>query len=209
MDNIKTLLQNSIFSALNDSDLDSLITNMQSRRYAEGEWLVQQGDVWPHLFLLKSGEVIAVKESFEGRSLILADFRAGDIFWGLAFFLEDNPMPASLQASQDSEILIWKREELLPLLLRNGSLSWELSRLMIRRVQLASDIVDQLEKLAKITRWECFLTCRSCTGLSDGRATLDQTVFWGWPCLLGMHRGECRHNGEPSREQPEDASEKS
>lgn len=144
MDNIKALLQNSIFSALNDSDLDSLIANMQSRRYAEGEWLVQQGDVWPHLFLIKSGEVIAVKESFEGRSLILADFRAGDIFWGLAFFLEDNPMPASLQASQDSEILIWKREELLPLLLRNGSLSWELSRLMIRRVQLASDIVDQL-----------------------------------------------------------------
>lgn len=53
-------------------------------------------------------------------------------------------MPASLLASQESEILIWKREDILPLLLRNGSLSWELSRLMIQRVQLASDIVEQL-----------------------------------------------------------------
>lgn len=117
---------------------------MQFRRYREGEWIVHHGDAWPHLFLVKSGEVTAVKESFEGRSLILATFAAGDIFWGLAFFLEDAPMPASLLASQDSEILVWKREDMLPLLLKNGSLSWELSRLMIQRVQLASDIVEQL-----------------------------------------------------------------
>jgi CRP/FNR family transcriptional regulator len=88
--------------------------------------------------------VTAVKESFEGRSLILAAFKGGEIFWGLAFFLEDAPMPASLLASQASEIIFWKRQDILPLLLRNGSLSWELSRLMIRRVQLASDMVEQL-----------------------------------------------------------------
>jgi CRP/FNR family transcriptional regulator len=76
--------------------------------------------------------------------LILATFKAGEIFWGLAFFLEEAPMPASLLASQDSEIIVWRRHELLPLLLRNGSLSWELSRLMIRRVQVASDIVEKL-----------------------------------------------------------------
>lgn len=53
-------------------------------------------------------------------------------------------MPASLQASRDSEILAWERADLVPVLLRNGGLSWELSRLMIRRVQLASELVDQL-----------------------------------------------------------------
>jgi len=144
MDDIKSLLQNNIFSGLNESDLDLLVTYMHSHRYLEGEWIVHHGDVWPYLFLIRSGEVTAIKESFEGRSLILAIFKGGDIFWGLAFFLEDAPMPASLLASQDTEILLWKREDLLPLLLRNGSLSWELSRLMIRRVQMASDIVEQL-----------------------------------------------------------------
>jgi CRP/FNR family transcriptional regulator len=144
MNTIRKLLQNSIFSMLDQPDLDLLSASMQSRHYAEGEWIVQHGDVWPHLFLIRSGEVTAMKESFEGRSLILATFKAGDIFWGLAFFLEDAPMPASLLASKDSEILICKREDIVPLLLKNGSLSWELSRLMIRRVQLASDIVEQL-----------------------------------------------------------------
>jgi CRP-like cAMP-binding protein len=144
MDANNALLQNSIFSNLNRSELDSLLANMQSRRYHEGEWIVQHGDVWPHLFLIRSGEVTAVKESFEGRSLIVATFKGGDIFWGLAFFLENARMPASLLVSQECEIMIWKREDILPLLLKSGSLSWELSRLMIRRVQLASDIVEQL-----------------------------------------------------------------
>ncbi len=144
MDDIKALLQNSVFSGLDAPDFNLLIASMQSRCYQEGKWIVQQGDVWPHLFLVRSGEVTAVKESFEGRSLILASFKSGDIFWGLAFFLAEAPMPASLLASRESEIMMWEREGLLPLLLRNGSLSWELSRLMIRRVQLASNIVEQL-----------------------------------------------------------------
>jgi CRP/FNR family transcriptional regulator len=140
----KTLFQNSIFSGLNESERELVTASMQARRYREGEWIAQQGDVWPHLFLVQSGEVTAVKESFEGRSLILAAFKGGDIFWGLAFFLEDAPMPASLLVSRESEILSWERQHILPLLLRNGGLSWELSRLMIRRVQLASDMVEQL-----------------------------------------------------------------
>lgn len=144
MDAGKNRFENSIFSSLSQPDLDALYAGMQSRHYSEGEWIAQHGDVWPYLFLIASGEVTALKESFEGRSLVLAVFRPGDIFWGLAFFLEEAPMPASLLASQETGILAWNRQDVLPLFLRNGSLSWELSRLMIRRVQLASDIVEQL-----------------------------------------------------------------
>lgn len=144
MDASHSIFENSIFSSLSQPDLDALAASMQSRQFLEGDWIVQYGDVWPYLFLIRSGEVTAVKESFEGRSLVLATFKAGDIFWGLAFFLEQAPMPASLVASRETKILAWKREDVLPLFLRNGSLSWELSRLMIRRVQLASDIVEQL-----------------------------------------------------------------
>ena len=40
--------------------------------------------------------------------------------------------------------MFWSYESLLPLLLKDGRLSWELSRLMIQRVQLASEIVEKL-----------------------------------------------------------------
>lgn len=40
--------------------------------------------------------------------------------------------------------MLWTHESMFPLLMKNGRLSWELSRLMIQRVQLASEIVEKL-----------------------------------------------------------------
>ncbi len=134
----------SIFANLDLHQIHALEKNAEVRRYRSGEWIVQYGDIWPFFFFIESGEVTAVKESFEGRSLVLTTLHAGDVFWGLAFFIEDALMPASLRAVQDTEILLWPRESLLPLFLQNGRLSWELSCLMIRRVQLASEIVEKL-----------------------------------------------------------------
>jgi len=88
--------------------------------------------------------VTAIKESPEGRSLTLATFNIDDVFWGLAFFIKNAPMPAALKASQDCDLLLWSRDDLMPFVLENGRLSWELSRLAIQRVQFASEIVDKL-----------------------------------------------------------------
>jgi CRP-like cAMP-binding protein len=133
-----------IFSHLDAVEMDELMRKLQTRSYATGDWIAQYGDVWPYLFLVKSGEVTALKESFEGRSLILTSILEGEVFWGLAFFIPDAPMPASLRASKDCELMLWTHESMFPLLMKNGRLSWELSCLMIRRVQLASEIVEKL-----------------------------------------------------------------
>ena len=53
-------------------------------------------------------------------------------------------MPASLRVVWDAELMLWPRDNLLPLFLKDGRLSWELSCLMIQRVQLASEIVEKL-----------------------------------------------------------------
>jgi len=88
--------------------------------------------------------VIAEKESIEGRRLILETMGEGEIFWGLGFFLEDVPMPASLRAGQNCSLVLWSRERLSPLVMQDGKLSWELSRMTLRRVLRASMIVDDL-----------------------------------------------------------------
>jgi CRP/FNR family transcriptional regulator len=100
--------------------------------------------VWPNLFYLHSGQVTAIKESAEGRTLTLTTIREGEIFWGLAFFIESAPMPAALKAAEDCEMLLWSRADLLSYILADGKLSWELSCLAIERVQLASEIVEKL-----------------------------------------------------------------
>jgi len=137
-------LKEGIFADLTPQEFHSLENSAEGCHFSSDEWIVHQGNVWPYFFIINNGQVTVVKESFEGRSLILTTFRGGDVFWGLAFFIPEAPMPASLQAAENTELLRWPRESLLPLFLNNGQLSWKLSCLMIQRVQLASEIVEKL-----------------------------------------------------------------
>lgn len=140
----KSLDKNQIFSHLDGNDLRRIEVGAHRRKFQAGEWIIHHGDVWPNLFFVEHGQVTAIMESPEGRSLTLATLGEGEIFWGLAFFIENAPMPAALKATEDCELLLWSREDWLPLMMENGELAWELACLAIQRVQFASEIVEKL-----------------------------------------------------------------
>lgn len=136
--------QNRVFSHLNDEMLQKIQSFARVCYFKRGAWLVHHGEIWPNLFFLKRGEVLAIMESPEGRSLTLTTIHKGEVFWGLAFFIESAPMPAALEAKEECELLLWSRDELLPFILEDGRLSWELACQAIQRVQFASEIVEKL-----------------------------------------------------------------
>ncbi|MGD2057662.1 MAG: Crp/Fnr family transcriptional regulator, partial [Anaerolineales bacterium] len=68
----------------------------------------------------------------------------GDVFWGLSFFEPQIKMPISLRAKGDLNVAYWSREDLVPILLENGKALWSLSSLLVRRMLLASMIVEDL-----------------------------------------------------------------
>lgn len=138
------LVSNHIFSHLGDAVLHKIEAAAQRLKFKNGEWIVHHGDIWPNLFFLRSGQVTAIMESPEGRSLTLTTIYEGEVFWGVAFFTENALMPAALKATEDCELLLWTRDGMLPFILADGKLSWELSRLAIQRVQFASEIVEKL-----------------------------------------------------------------
>ena len=144
MELIEILSQNPVFSHLKMDELNRIKDLAITRHYQKGQWITFSGEVWPYLFIVQAGRVNAVKESKEGRSLTVMTLEEGDIFWGLAFFQEGSPMPVSLQVNQDCRIHMWSQDRLLPFLMRNGEMSWELACLMIRRMQRVSDIVEEL-----------------------------------------------------------------
>jgi len=138
------LTQHKIFTHLDEDELEIVEARALPRQFRNGEWIVHHGEVWPNIFLVVRGQITAIMESPEGRSLTLVTVGAGEVFWGLAFFIENAPMPAALKATQDCELLLWSREDMLPLILENGRLSWKLACLAIQRVQFASEIVERL-----------------------------------------------------------------
>ena len=133
-----------LFKHLPDDTLDDLARSAIKKTYTSQEIIIYQEDVWPFLFLLANGEINAVKQSPEGRTFTATSLKSGDIFWGLSFFIEDAPMPVYLQAKQDSTIYTWNREDLIPIIKENGIMAWRLCQMMIKRMQLASGIVEDL-----------------------------------------------------------------
>jgi CRP/FNR family transcriptional regulator, cyclic AMP receptor protein len=141
---IQLLEDSPVFAHLEVGDLERLAQQAIVKRYTRGEWIAPRDEVWPYLFLTATGTVHALKESQEGRSLIVLILGPGELFWGPAFFLDDASTPVLLQAQSDSELYLWSQQTLLPWLLANGRIAWELSRLMVGRMLRASEIVEEL-----------------------------------------------------------------
>ncbi len=138
------LAKNPVFSFFTEKERNQIAQAAIPKKYAEGECVAAHGDVWPYLFLVTAGSIQASKESSEGRSLIVLTLDPGDLFWGLAFFEDGAALPVLLQAQSDSQVYLWSQEQMKPWLLANGRISWELSRLAVRRMQRASVIVEEL-----------------------------------------------------------------
>lgn len=140
----KLLSESPVFGTLSLAKLESLVQVSIPCNYLKDQVLAYAGDAWPYLFFIASGSVHAMKQSGEGRSLIVTTFTEGDIFWGLAFFHEGMSMPVTLQACEDTTVYLWSHDRLLPFLINEGKLSWELSRLMIHRMARASQILEEI-----------------------------------------------------------------
>lgn len=145
MEHILILMnQNPVFSALSDTKKELVCKDAITQNYRKGETIVFEGDNWPYLFLLAKGSVNAFKSSLEGRSLVVTTFFKGSVFWGLAFFFENMSMPVSLEAAEDSQLVLWKAERLVPILKSEGAAAWELSKVMVSNMMRASEILEEM-----------------------------------------------------------------
>ena len=138
------LKHNPVFDCMDDRQMDTLLDKGLTRQYHKGQYLTYAGDVWPFIFFLIKGSVSAVKESSEGRSFVATSFKSGEVFWGVSFFHPELKMPVTLKVDLPSSVLLWSREQILPAILENGHVSWELSRLMVSRMLRASEILEEL-----------------------------------------------------------------
>ncbi len=146
-----------LFENIDQKTIAEIANISIKKNYQAQEIISYQGDDWPFLFLVKKGQINAIKESPEGRSFITTSLSKNDIFWGLSFFIRENKMPVMLRAYKESDIYLWSRENLVPILKSNGALAWKLSQTMISRMQLAGNIVDELAFLPVTGRLSALL----------------------------------------------------
>ena len=132
------------FAILDDDQITEVAALARPRRYDQGEFVVLNGEAWPFLALVQEGSFRALKESAEGRTLVVLAIGPGDVFWGLTFFDEHSLMPISLECAETGVLATWSRGDLRPFLIEHGDLLWSLCGLLTRRMKRASNIVESL-----------------------------------------------------------------
>lgn len=94
----KWLQQNLLLAQVSAGDRTELARCAIRRQYQKGEFIAHYQEVWPYLLLAEEGAIDLLRESEEGRSLIVATLQPAEIFWGLALFYADAPSVVTLQA---------------------------------------------------------------------------------------------------------------
>ena len=139
-----SLSKNQLFTRFSQTELDRLIDISIEKTYPEDQWITHYGSDWPYLFLVEKGQVTALKESPEGRSLVVITLEQGELFWGVGFFKEGIGMPVALVAKQETRLRLWSREKLEPFMIDNGQFTWDMTQLMAERMMRASRILEDL-----------------------------------------------------------------
>ena len=83
-----------MFSTLSDTDLARLSDMAKEFVYKNGEYVFYEGDSPDWFFIVKEGNIKAIKQAEDGKEIIMHMFKAGDTFGEVAVF-DRRPYPAS------------------------------------------------------------------------------------------------------------------
>lgn len=114
-----------------------------SKKLVKGQYLTHQGDVWPYVIFVISGQIRWAMLATSGKEHVLFNLEAGQSFWGHSIF-DDEEMPASLYATEKSEVMLWGRETILPYLRRYPDAMWETTKILTKIMRQAREIIYNL-----------------------------------------------------------------
>lgn len=117
-----------VLGKLTDSQRQSLSALASRWTLKRGATIFWQGDHWTGVLLIASGTLQSVIHSPDGKSYVVSQWQAGDEFWAHTMF-DEEPMPSTLEAVQESVVYEWEGESVLKILLSSS----DATRALLRR----------------------------------------------------------------------------
>jgi CRP/FNR family transcriptional regulator len=127
-----------VFEELADDDLRRVAEVSVPRRFAAGEVVFREGDDSDTCYVVNTGHARAIREHPDGRQITLATFGPGDIFGELAMF-DDERRSATIEASDDLEVLGILGTDMRRLLRRHPDIAVKLVIALGRRLRAANE----------------------------------------------------------------------
>lgn len=139
MDRIRNI---SIFSKLNDTQLEKLKKISVIKKYKAKEILFYEGDAPTYLYVLLQGTLKVYKTNHKGQQIFLHQFYPGGLVAELANF-ENIPYPATAEFMSDSEVLRIDYKALEHDFFKNPDISFEIIKSLIAKHKILIDVIQK------------------------------------------------------------------
>jgi CRP-like cAMP-binding protein len=138
----KFLRQITIFSELNDEELEFLERVASQREYPKDSYIVREDDPGISLFIIRSGAVDVVFEESTEKSIHLSTLRSYEFFGEISLF-DGKPRSATVIAREHSTIVEITRDILLTKISKHPDIGLKILAKMSQRIRNLDDIVKQ------------------------------------------------------------------
>ena len=144
-----------VLGKFTDSQKRQLVSLAIRRPLKRDETLFWQGDDWSNVLLIATGRLRSVIHSLDGKSYVVSTWENGEEFWAHTLF-DNEPMPSTLEAVQESIVYQWDGETVLRILFENPdairALLGRQVKLIRKRRETISDLAFQpvTSRLAKL-----------------------------------------------------------
>ncbi|HEY4708069.1 MAG TPA: Crp/Fnr family transcriptional regulator [Thermodesulfobacteriota bacterium] len=112
------LSRNPLFNGLDDFYLRDIIARAEVRTWPDGIQIITEGEAGDAVFFILSGRVKVTLYGEEGREIVLAVLKEGDMFGELSI-IDDKPRSANVEAITDIQCLVVSKAAFLEYLSRH------------------------------------------------------------------------------------------
>lgn len=135
-----------LFDGLGDADLATLKEMLRAKQFAAGINVISEAEKGDVVFLLLDGTVKIYTDQFDGSEVILAFLGPGDTF-GEMSLLGSAGRSASVVTLEACSCLAMDRSAFHACLKSINKMSYNLARIMVRRLRLANEQIQALSTL--------------------------------------------------------------
>jgi len=139
---VRAVLEGSdLFAGLAAADLDNLASIGRTKTVKASEAVFRKGADATQLYAVLAGHLKVLAPSRDGREMVLRLLDPGVVFGEIAL-LDGGTRTASVVATEDSELLVIDRRDLLDLLRRRPEVAVQLLSVVARRLRATTEQVE-------------------------------------------------------------------
>ncbi len=136
----------SLFSLLNDTEMDVLVRIAKVRRFTKGYVIFEEGDMRSALHILLKGKVKISVYDEEGKEYILDMIGEGGFFGELSLFDEVSGF-ANVVALEETECVVLERRDFINLLMGNPAFTVSIVKTLLIKLRAANERIIGLALL--------------------------------------------------------------